>query len=348
MELFKRLREESLKRRLPISLLLLALGAAVFFAFSCFDLVKLAFPWTLAQLTPEQMEGVWLEDEVSYLHREYAREVTHQEGREDRLTGALYVISLDDEQYMGLYVHQDALDQAQTLMEASDACYNGQLAEDELPAMPVAGMVRAMDEGHAALFKAAAQGDGNVESVMLLYYVDMGRLNGRTLPAVWAALAASCALMAAGLAVGIFALAGGCQRKLKAKAAEAGDLAMSMSRVRGFYERTTPLGGVRADKNYVMFRKGATDILLRPWDVTWAYAQDRRGGSVKVVFRTARKGKYSLTMPQADAQLLFRHLEEQTPGILLGYTKGKARSYRCDPTFAKRWEAFWPGCTYKK
>jgi len=342
MEILKLLREESLIRRLPFALLFLALGAALFFSFHCFDLVKLAFPWSLSQLTAAKLDGVWVEDDVSCLHREYAREITHQKDGEDLLTGTAYIIFLDSGQSMGLFVHQEGLAEAQALLEKCQT----QDGTGELPVLHVSGMVRAMPEQHLTLFRAAAEGDERVESAMLPYYIDVGRLNGWSLAVCWLVLGASCALMALGLGLGIYVLAGGCQRKLKAKAARAGDLAMSLSRVERFYRRTPPLGGVRADKEYVLFRRGAVDILLRPWDVTWAYSIDRRNSS-KVVFRTAQEETYTVTMSPMDAQALFHRMEEQTPGVLIGFTDDRAYAYQCDPTFAHRWEAVWPGCTYK-
>lgn len=347
MDLFKQLREESLKRRLPVTLILLALGAALFFAFSCYDLVKLAFPWKLSQLTPERMSDVWVEDDVTYLYREYAQEITHQEGAEDRQTGAAYVIGISGERYMGLYIHKDALPEFQALLEASNAAYTGTSATEDLPGLHIRGMVRPMEGKQLALYRAAAEGDESVESLMLPYYIDEGRIGRWQLWQCWTALAVSCTLMAAGLAVAVYTLAGGCQRKMKARAAQAGNLEMSMSRIERFYHRTPAIGGVRADKNYILFRKGAVDVLLRPWDVTWAYAIDH-GNSSKVVLRTAQGKKYTVKMRAMDAQTLMQHLESETPGMLLGYNKERAYSYRCDPTFAHRWEAIWPGCTYKK
>lgn len=339
MDLFKLLRAESLKRRLPFSLLLLALGAALFFTFSCFNLVYLAFPWSLNQLAQDSMEGVWVSDTLTSLHKEYAQEITRQEGQEDRPTGAAYIIPLPDGRCMGVFFHEDTLGAAQALLDASHEGGAG---------LRVRGQVRPMDQGHLALYTAAAeQEDEDGEQIMLPFYIDVDRLNGRKLPVCWAVLAASCVLMTAGLAVGGYVLAGGCQRALRRKAAQAGNLAMSMSRVERFYHRTPPLGGVRVDRNYVMFRKGAVDVLLRPWDVTWVYSIDRHDTS-RVIFRTGQEKRYTVKMPKVGAQALFQHLEEQTPGILLGYTKERAYAYQCDPTFAHRWEAIWPGCTYKR
>lgn len=353
MELLEELREDSLKKTLPPALIALVLGLALYFAFGCYDLVRLVYPKALDDLTAETMEGVWLEDDITYFHMAYAQELTYQDGRPARVTGSQYVVRFDSEHYMGLFVHRDGLEEAERMMSACNDFYAGKIPESQIPSMHVKGTIRAMDEQTLGFYLAAANGDKDVESIMLPYYIDVGRLNGRSIGAMWAMLVLSILLMAAGLALGACAMLGVFQKRLRDKAAAAGDLKKSMERVRSFYEQTQPVGGVRVRSDYIMFQRGPISVLLRPWDVSWAYHTAVRpllhwGKRFAVILCTTDNRRYTAAMDEKEAVAVLRLLDEQAPGVVLGYTSEKERSYRNDPTFAKRWEAIWPGCTDQK
>jgi len=353
LKLLRQLRGASLRRILPASLALLALGAAVFVLFACYDLARLFSPRALAQLTPETMEGAYVADDIPYLHMVYARELTRREGQPDRVTGAQYVIKFDSEHYMGLSVHRDILARAEEMMDACNAFYNGWLSEDQIPVLRVEGTIRPLTGQALELYLAAAQGDGDVEAVMLPYCLDVNRLNGRPYAVTWAALAVSLLLAAAGLALGVPPLAEMLRDRHRARVA-AVRLERSRAGVRRLLDEVPPVGGVRVRTDWLLLPRGSKSVLCRPWEVSWAYQTAlnprlHRGSAAAVVFRMADgKGKYTVPMAEEDAQVLLELLERRTPGIVRGYSKEKERAYRGDPTFANRWEAAWPGCTAKK
>lgn len=347
MDIRKRLRLDSLRRMLPVCLALLAAGVAVFFLFGCHSLVRLALPRALAELSVENMEGAYVEDDVTYLYAAYAQEVTYQDDRPVAVTGAQYVIQFDGEHYMGLFAHQDTLDEAEAMLSACDAYYTGELREDELPALRVRGVIRSMDEQTLAYYLAAADGDEDVREVMLPYYIDVNRLNGRPFAVTWAALAAAVLLMLAGIALGLYALLGGCQRKMRAKCAG------SEEEVEQFCQRTEAVGGVRLGPDYILFQSRTESVLLRPWEVSWAYVLDvwppvNGGMPTAMVFRTVDKKKYVIPMSEENTQTLMDLICQWLPGVVRGFSQEKERAYLGDPTFSGRWEAVWPGCTGRK
>ena len=74
MELLKRLRRGSTRKVLLPSLILLAAAAAVFYFFHCQAVFQTLSPKTLAELTPETLEGAYVEDDISFFYAQYVEE----------------------------------------------------------------------------------------------------------------------------------------------------------------------------------------------------------------------------------------------------------------------------------
>ena len=121
-----------------------------------------------------------------------------------------------------------------------------------------------------------------------------------------------------------------------------------------FYENTSPVCGVRMGSDYVLFQSGPASVLLRPWELAWAYqstTQHRTNGipsgkTYATILRTMDGKQYTLSMNKNQVQELLDAMHTTLPGTVLGYTKELESLYKNDRSaFAARWEEACPGCT---
>jgi len=145
----------------------------------------------------------------------------------------------------------------------------------------------------------------------------------------------------------IKALTGGFQKQVRAKLSESGDLEVEAEKAERFYESAPETSGVKMDRNYVFFQNGAESILLRPWDVAWAYqstTQHRTNGiptgkTYAAILRTMDGKQYTLGMAEAAVQTLLETMSTALPGVVLGYDDELEKLYKSDrAAFRRRWE----------
>lgn len=346
MEWLKELRLVSLRRVAVRVIVFGVLGAGALVYFRCWSLLGLLAPKTLAELTPETMAGAFVEDDIPWLYTPFLEERYGEEWSSARTTGMEYVIAFG-ERYMGLAVHGGLMAEAGAVMEAVEACYAGELPEEEVPALHVRGAVRAMDEEEARCFLGFAEGEAELEKVLLPYCLDAGRIAGRSLPAEAAALVLALALLALALFPLIKALRGGYQRQVTAKLRESGPLEREAALAARSYAGTEPVGGVRVGPEHIFFQRGAESVLLRPWDVAWAYQNTIQhqidgvptGRRCALVLRTMDGGRYALPMEQEEVQRLLRTMQEALPRTSLGYTPEVENIYQEHrEAFTERWK----------
>lgn len=354
MEWLNRLKKESLRKVLVRIVLLLALSVALFVLFGCQNLLGTLSPKTLAELTPETLEGAYVEDDIYFLYLPYVEVEQYRNNVRTGTVGMQYLTNFDDTYYMGLYVHKDSLTEAREMMDACDAYMQGSLDAGQVPVLHVKGTIRLMDEDDQGYYYDLAGGDAGLEALMLPYYLDVNRVGKQTFAtvAVFAAASLVCLVLAA--APLVKALTGGYQKQVRRKLAGMGDTLAAAERVERFYESTEPVCGVRMNSEYVFFQNGAHSILLRPWDVAWAYqstTQHRTNGiptgkTYAAVLRTMDGKTYTLGMPEADVQTLLERMQTALPGTVLGYSDELQALYRNDrAAFSARWEEKVPGCT---
>lgn len=347
MEWLKDLRRISLRRRMVRIAVLAALAAGVFVYFRCWSLLGMLSPKTLSELTPETMEGAFVEDDIDWFYSPYLEERYGEDWETGKRTGVQYLIDFDEVYYMGLAVHGKQMEEADAMMEAVDDFYDGGLAAEDVPVLHVRGTVRAMDEQEAYYFLDFAGGEPELEALLLTYCLDADRIAGRSILAEAAALAGALALLAAALFPLVKAQRGGYQKQVVEKLREAGPLEAEAERAARFYERTEPISGVRLGTEYIFFQNGADSVLLRPWDLAWAYqntTQHRTNGvptgkTYALVLRTMDGGQYSLPMKEAEIQRLLGAMREALPRTSLGYTPEVEKIYREHrEVFAERWK----------
>ena len=352
MEWLKQLRMDSLRRVAVRIVVPLVLAAGVFVYFRCWSLAGMVSPKPLSALEPESMEGVYVEDDIYWLYTPYLEERYGESWSTGTLTGVQYLISFDQEYYMGLSVHKDRLEEAGAMMEAVEAIMAGELSEEELPVLHVKGSIKAMDEEERGYYLELASGSAELEALMLPYYLDVNRIHGRTVLMEAAMLVLSLALLAAALFPLVKALTGGYQKQVLAKLREADDFASAAERAAQFYDRAEPISGVRMGADYVFFQNGADSVLLRPWELAWAYQSTTQhktngvptGKTYAAVLRTMDGAQYTLPMKEEAVHRLLEAMPASLPGIVLGYTAEIERLYRENrEAFAARWKDRIPG-----
>lgn len=351
MEWLKRLKMTSVKKSIPGLVLFAALAAALLIFTKCYGVAGMLAPKTLADLTPETMDGAFVEDDIYFLYTPYLEIQRYKSGERPRTTAMQYLTDFDDVYYMGLYVRSGRLDEAEEMMDACASYMDGDGSWEDVPILHVKGRIRAMDEDDLGYYMEIAEGDPEWEEILLPYYLEVDYINNIPIWGSIACLAGAILLLLLGLWPMFKALRGGFQKQVRAKLAEGGSLEAEAEKAERFYDSAQEVSGVRMDRNYVFFQNGAESILLRPWDVAWAYqstTQHRTNGipsgkSYAAVLRTMDGKTYTLGMKEEKVQALLTAMQTALPGVVLGYNDEVEKLYKSDrAAFRRRWEEKMP------
>jgi len=338
----RKLFRERLRRALLPALALWGAAALFFFAGgrAAFRTLR---PVPLETLPAAALDGAYVSCDVPYLYARYERELEYRAGRPTgAVTGGGYVFDVqrggDDYRFLGIFVRGEDYTAAKALAVRS--------RETETPApLHVEGTLRAMDENDAARYYAAVisvaeafAADGRMDAAeicehALAYYINVGRVGDRPTEWCFAALALSLGFLLLGALPP--ALAGRALRPLREQLERSGGAALD-ERLCRFYEETPPIGGVRLGTEFVLLTGKGEPVLLRPWEVAWAYEGGGRRSCC--IFRTMGGTAYEQDMRPKEVQALLVEMESRLPGAILGYSEEFERLYgeRRD-LFAARW-----------
>lgn len=120
-----------------------------------------------------------------------------------------------------------------------------------------------------------------------------------------------------------------------------------------FYYSTAPMQGIYLGREFVYFKKNLKDVMLRPWDVAWAYHHTMThlalfipvGKSHSVVLRTMGGKTYEFPVPKKKVEELLGSIQAFMPGTVVGYNYNLEKAYQENrQAFAARWEEKVPGC----
>lgn len=351
MEWLKRLKMSSVKKSIPGLVLFVALAAALLFFTKCYSVVGMLMPKTLADLTPETMDGAFVEDDIYFLYTPYVEVQSYKSGQRPRTTAMQYLTDFDDTYFMGLYVRSGRLEEAEAMMSACEDYLYGDSDGEDIPMLHVRGRIRAMDEDDLGYYMEIAEGDKEWEEVLLPYYLEVDYINNIPIWGSIACLAGAILLLCLGIFPMIKALRGGFQKQVRTKLEESGPLEMEAEKAERFYDSAPEVSGVRMDRNYVFFQNGAESILLRPWDLAWAYqstTQHRTNGiptgkTFSAILRTMDGKTYTLGMKEAQVQSLLAAIQSTLPGVVLGYDDELEKLYKSNrAAFRQRWEEKMP------
>lgn len=344
MKWLKQLKLVSLRARAPWIGACLVLSIGIFWGTGCGELVRCLTPRTLSELTEESLEGAYVADGIPYLHILYAREEAYRLGEPTgEILSLYYAIDFGEGRYMGLCVHRGGLDRAERMMSACQVYRYGELPREKIPVLPVSGTVKAMEGEELACFMALAGGNEALAAAMLPYYIDVGRIGPRTMTAQVLLTLTALAFLVLALIPVIRSLSGVYQRQVIAVLSQSWSRSIAAERAGQFYDRTQPVCGVRMGPEYVFFQQGPKSILLRPWDVVWAYQEDLPRPFHRqvhaVLLRTTDGAQYALPMDSRRADQLLEAMSQALPGTTIGYTQETERLYREDrDALSARWE----------
>ena len=356
MEWLNKLRKQSIRTAVIWFLVLLILAAAIFFVSGAYGIFGMLSPKTLADLTPETAVGAYVEDDIYILYGDFIEVEEYKNDRPTgKITGRYYLVDFDEIYYMGLSVHTGDLADADMLMDACDDLFAGEIgAEDVIPyALHVKGTIRKMDDEELGYYHSAVDYDSDTIDIMLPYYLDKGRINGLTLPLAIILILGSLALITGGVVLLVKAAKGSYQKDVRKTLEASGSFEAEAEKAGVFFEETQPVCGFKLGRDFLYFKQGMNSILLRPWDVAWAYQSITKhrtngipsGKTYAVVIRLMDGRSYTISQPKKKAEQLLQAMEQALPGTVFGYSNELEQVYLNQRgSFAARWEQARPGC----
>lgn len=351
METMQTLKQRSLKKALPISLLLIAGGIALFIIFKCYGLPGTLAPKQLTEVPVEELENTFVEVEVDYLYDYYMYTEEHREGSTAKtITDMYYLIDCGRDHYMGLHVPRALVKDTREMLKQNQSGNYNML-------FTVQGTVLPMEGTQLKYYKEALDYDsmsGVQKDQFLLLYIDVDSVHGTNITTCWVMLAVSLALIVWGAVRLVRAMTGAYQKPLRRKLASMGDPEQMEERFDQFYQSREPVSGLRMDEEFFLYESGPKPTLLRPWEVAWAYQCTtnhyrgfiKTGTSYALRLRLMNGKQVDITMPERDVQAALEAMASAMPGVVLGYSKETESTYRGNrEAFRQRWEAARPGCT---
>lgn len=344
MEWLNQLKMNSVKKSIFGLVLFVGAAVALLIFTNSWRVFGMLAPKTLDQLTPETMEGAFVEDDIPFIYGSYLEIESYRDNRKVGTAGMQYLVDFDDTYYMGLYVHAGRLDEAEDMAEACDQAWNGELDPEDLPVFHVRGVIRAMAKDDLGYYQEATEDLG--EELFLPFYLEVDYVHGIPIWGCFAILVGVLVLLWLGLWPMVKAFTGRFQKQVRAKLAEGGSFEREAERAGAFYRSTPEVCGVRMNGEFVFFQDGAQSILLRPWDIAWAYqntTQHRTNGvpsgkTYAAVLRTMDGKQYTLGMKEAQVQQLLEAISATLPGTVVGYDQQLEQVYRNNrDAFRQRW-----------
>lgn len=350
MNWLKGLKMTSVKKSIFGLVLFVGIAVAILVFTKCWGVFGMVAPKALADLTPETMDGAFVKDDISFIYGSYLEIESYKNGRKTGTTGMQYLIDMDETYYMGLYVRSGRLDDAEELADFwADALRSDKEPDlDALPVLHVQGTVRAMDDDDLDYYRRSTRGLDD-EALFLPYYLEVDYVHNMPIWGCFLLLAVVAVLLWLGIFPMVKALTGGFQKQVRSKLAEGGSFEREVERAELFYESTPAVSGVRMNREYVFFQNGAESILLRPWDIAWAYqstTQHRTNGiptgkTFAAILRTVDGKEYNLSMSEAEVKALLEAIATTLPGTVVGYDKSLEKLYKENrDAFRQRWTEY--------
>lgn len=350
METMQELKNKSLRKVLPVSVLLIVGSLAFFFFYGCYKLPQTIAPKNLTEVPVDELEGTVVQADIDYLYDYYMySEQTRNNVPTGTITSIEYLIDCGD-YYMGLRVPQNLVKDTKAMLKR---CQQGDLSS----VFKVRGMVMPMDGTRLRYYKEALNYDdmpAAQQEKFLLLYIDTDQIGGHNITMVWVVAAACLALLVWGIVRLVKAAGGSYQKTLRRRLAAMGDPTQMEERFDQFYQSREPVSGLRMDDEFFLIENGAKQELMRPWEVAWAYQCTtnhyrgiiKTGTSYALRLRLMNGKQRDISMGQAEVQAALQAMGQAMPGVVLGYSKEVEASYRQNrEAFRQRWEAARPGCT---
>ena len=180
VETMRELRSKSLRKVLPISILLIVGSVAIFFFYGCYKLPQVLAPKTLTDLPVEELENTFVQADIDYLYDYYMySEQTRNNVSTGTITSMEYLIDCGD-YYMGLRVPQSLVKDTRAMLKR---CQQGDISS----VFKVRGMVMPMEGTRLRYYKEALNYDempASQQEKFLLLYIDVDQVGGHNVNVV--------------------------------------------------------------------------------------------------------------------------------------------------------------------
>lgn len=338
MEFLKKLRARSLKKALPLMIVLLV-GAVLLLSLSEFWLL-LRTPANLHEVPRRELYGKYVTVEVPYIYACYAYT---EEYKNDRATGNItsceYVIDANEADYCGLRLPKGLVAKGDALLQESEDYLNYET--DEITAtFTVRGIMKAMPSDSLDFYYETVgfqDMSADQQDLFLPLYLDAwDGVPERTVVCLIFGLA----LLVWGLVLLIRILCGSCQKQLrqKAEALSPGSPEYILSHAEQLYAMAPSTAGLRMNASLILLEQGWKQYLYSTGELVWAYpsmTQHRvygipTGKSYGLVLKMADGSTRTLTLPQAKAQEQMQKIQALVPGCALGYSQELEAMYARD------------------
>ncbi|MDL2253758.1 hypothetical protein LJC49_06770 [Ruminococcaceae bacterium OttesenSCG-928-I18] len=318
-----KLKKESLKRALPLVVLFVLLGLVSLAAGGHWVLRALAGPEEISAFSPNDLEGRYLQAEISTVVDEYAYiEQRMGDADEGRVVGREYMIYTPSGEYvLGLLVQGDELSRLEASL--SHLIEDGQFASP----VTITGTVVPMDAESIALFDELLQyhaiSEGNAVHSLLVAGA-LGTLSQNT---TYVLFFATVLLLLLGVALLVAALSGAFQGAVR-RYIRSGDAPRDVLRQLDARNGAYSLGKAWFYPFAVLYQSGFFTRLLDAEDLVWIYLN---GGKGEVVLATAQGRRYTVNPGKTEPEQALYELFRLYPWVYKGYSEEAQRLYERDP-----------------
>ncbi len=335
--MLQELKKKSLKKNLAKILVALALAVGLLWGSDFGAFKAIGGPKDLYALDADDLQGQYVTADIYFIYDWYAyTETTNESSHYSHVTEKEYIISTDDV-YLGVAVPGGMIDDAEAVLDDSDAYYYGDLSE-LTRCITVTGTIQRMDSKTLDFYHKVVGYDGMSNADRALFTPLVLKVNclGRMPEGLtWLMTAAAAAALCYAIWILATSLTGGYQKSIKAycKASESPEV--TLEELDQFYQNTEPVNGVRVGK-WILFETKGKDMVLDANDVVWAYLHTVNhstngvptGKTFGVVVRTRNRKKYEVAMKsEAAARDVLNTIARDMPRTVLGYTAKLERFY---------------------
>lgn len=355
MNTLKKLRAKSIRSLIPLILILLAVAVGLFIGFDLHMALKALAPKQLSSLNADTIDGAYVETDIYFNYGYYSwTEERSSNSPVGKTVEREYVIDFPGsgiQEYIGLLIHQNRLSDIKTLDSDLEALFQGEIDESEIPPVHIKGTILPLTGESLEYYEEYM---GPSIDLAHLYYINDDRIGDSPVIAFWLAFAGFIFAIALIILFLVRGFDGYYQREIKGKLLAIGDESAMLEKFDSFYDTASEISGVRISNDFVLFNVGSKSILLRPWELVWAYqstTQHRTNGiptgkTYATIIRTMDGQLYTLSMSESKVQALLEGMNQLLPGTVLGYSDEIQSLYiNQRDVFAKRWEEARPGCT---
>lgn len=302
--------------------------------------IKFLFGGTdIYSIPVDELEGKYVSAEITYIMDSYAYTQKRSSGR-TKTTAKEYIIPIGSKEYMGIELPAKYLDQADDLMKATnDYIINENPFSGE--SFVVKGTIKRMSSQSEKYFhEVVGYEDLDEESkqIMLPLVLEEGQIGDKSVIEITLYTVGGLLVTALGAFFLIRALTGNYQKSIKNYCTSQMDPDLALAKLEDFYQLTTPLNGVRMDRNFILLQDGATTKLLQASTLVWAYQQTTQhrtngiptGKSYSLQLCLDNGKQIAIGMKEKQAQEVLAAFVEHYPTMFVGFSKERAAMYKKD------------------